>query len=410
MKQFIVCLNFLFLIGGHWGLQAQNTSNTDSLFSRAKQLAKSNNYGDAQKLCRDILKAKDDNDVRFYLGLLYSWDRKYDDARNALKQVAGKLPTSEEVTNARINVELWAGNPTAALDIVNAALANTPANEEYLFQKAEALQNLKKYNEAIVEINKLLKVNPDNEKAKSLFSTLEVSNMKNSLSVNYVTDFFSSGQPWYWSYLQYSRKTAIGTMIGRLNYANRFESNGLQVEADAYPKTGMNNYMYLNLGYSASGLFPKYRSGAEFYENLPAGFEASLGLRYLKFATSDVAIYTGSVGKYLGNYWLSYRPFVTPSGGNVSFTSIFQVRRYFAEAENYLGIQYSHGSSPDDIHKYLQSADNIRLQSDKIKISYNQHFARLWYYGLSTAYEREEYYSSLFRNKFTIDITVRRIF
>ncbi|HEY4789174.1 MAG TPA: YaiO family outer membrane beta-barrel protein [Bacteroidales bacterium] len=399
---------FLFLLINH--LFAQNPVNTDSLFRAAKAYAKANDYVRAEKLCTEILAAGENGDVRFYLGLLYSWDQKYDDARRELAKIHEARPTSEEVIIAMANNELWADNPQAALDILNKALIDNPDNEEFLYLKARALNNLKRYDEAIAALNQLLKINPKNEKAQSLLTSIKVAQMKNALMLDFMTDFFDNQDPWYLTYLQYNRKTSIGTVIGRVNYAQRFSTDDIQLEADAYPSTGKHNYLYLNAGISEARLFPKYRFGAEFYQSLPKSFEASLGFRYLRFSSSDVTIYTGSVGKYWGNYWFSFREFVTPSGKRASFTEIFQARRYFNDAENYIGLQYSHGSSPDDIHTYLANVDKLRLQSDRVRVTYNHRFKMFWVGAISGAYEREEDFPTLFRNRYTIDISLQRIF
>ncbi len=391
-------------------LIAQDQINTDSLLVQAKKYAKSNDYAKAEKICSDILATAENGDVRFYLGLLYSWDGKYDDARRELKKVHESRPTSEEVIVAVANNELWSENPQGALDILYKALANQPNNEGFLYLKAKALNSLKRYDEAIAVLNQLLKINPKNEKAQSLLASIKVAQMKNALMVDYINDFFDNQAPWYMAYLQYNRKTKMGTVIGRVNYANRFSMNDFQLEADAYPSTGKHNYLYLNAGVSGAKLFPKYRFGAEFFQGLPKSFEASLGFRYLMFSSSDVTIYTGSVGKYWGNYWFSFREFITPSGKRASFTEILQARRYFNDAENYLGLQYSHGSSPDDIHTFLVNADKLRLKSDRVKLTYNHRFALVWVGAVSGAYEREEYFPALFRNRYTIDLSLQRIF
>ena len=410
MKNILTFSLALYLLKGFITLTAQNQVNTDSLFTEAKKSAKSNDYDKAEKLCKEILSIKEDGDVRFYLGLMYSWDGKYDDARRELKKVQETRPTSEEVIIARANNELWSDNSQAALEILDKALIDNPNNEEFLYLKAKALKALGRYDEAIAVLEKLLKINPNSKKAQELLNFIKVAKAKNKLSANYVNDFFDSGQPWYWAYLQYSRKIPIGSVIARLNYSHRFDIDGLQFETDAYLNTGKSNYIYLNAGISDGNLFPKYRFGFEFYQSLPKSFEASLGFRQLWFSSSNVTIYTGSLGKYWKKYWFSIRAYVTPSGGRTSFTEVFQTRRYFGDRENYLGLQYSHGSSPDDIHKFLDNADKLRLKSDKVKLTYNRRFAVFWIYQICGAYEREEYYPTLFRNKYTIDLTLERIF
>jgi YaiO family outer membrane protein len=402
----LTCLFALCICSGF----AQTVANSDSLFVQAKQYAKNNDYTKAQATCSLILNTKEDGDVRFYLGLLYSWDSKYDEARKEFEKVRESRPTSEEVIVAQTNNELWAENPENALTIINKALLENPRNEEFLYLKAKALYKLKRYDEALAVLNQLLAINPANEKAKSLLDTVKIAGAKNALMLDYVNEFSDNQPTRYLTYLQYSRKTSIVTIIGRLNYASWYSSNDFQLESDAYLNTGKRNYLYLNVGYSGAKLFPEYRFGAELFQSLPKSFEASLGFRYLMFSSSGVNIYTGSVGKYWGNYWFCFRPFITPSGNRVSYTGVFQVRRYFDDAEKYFGVQYSHGSSPDDIHIFLENADKLRLQSDKVKLTFNHRLAIFWVAAISGAFEREEYYPTLFHNKYTIDLSLQRIF
>lgn len=382
-------------------ISAAQTINSDSLFAEAKKMAKANNYAAAQKICTDILGSGENGDVRFYLGLLYSWDGKYEKARTEFEKVHESRPKSEEVIVAMANNELWADNPQAALDIVNKALIDSPNNEEFLYLKARALNNLKQYDEAIAVLEQLLKINPNNDKAKQLLDSIKVSQMKNAIAASVGIDVIHNTNPWYLSSLQYSRKTNIGSVIGRLNYANRFGLNSWQVETDAYPGIGKHSYLYLNAGISDNQLFPKYRFGAEFFQGLPKSFEVSLGFRYLHFTSSDVNIYTGSIGKYYGNFWFSFREFVTPSGKGGSFTEIFQVRRYFSTSDDYVGVQYSHGSSPDDVQTFLLNAYNLKLPSDKIRLSYSHRFSLLWVGSASAAYEKEVY---------SFNVSLQRIF
>jgi YaiO family outer membrane protein len=407
MKKRIAFAAFFFcILVNH--LLAQETLNVDSLYNVAKKYAETRDYANAEKACSDILIKRDNDDVRFYLGLVYSWDKKYEDARRELNKVYKSRPGNKEVILALANNELWSGNPQTALDILNKALQNSPDNEEYLFLKAKALKDLKRYDEAVAVLQKLTGINPHHCEAKSLLASVISAKIKNGVMVDFSADYFDHQNPWYLGYVQYLRKEKIGSFIARLNYAERYHLNDYQLEADAYLNTGSSNHLYLNAGISGAKLFPDYRFGAEFFQTLPKRFEVSLGFRYLKFTYSDVDIFTGSISKYFGQYWLSFRPYVIPVGNEVFHTEVYQARRYFCDPETYVGLQYTHGTSPDDIHMSFLGTERLQLLSDEIKLICNKRIALYWIGTIRLAYAREEYMQ--FENRYSFEFSLQKLF
>jgi len=160
---------------------------------------------------------------------------------------------------------------------------------------------------------------------------------------------FSGGtDPWRLGSVSMSRRTAAGSLIARVNYANRFATNGVQVEADAYPRVSDKVYLYLNAGYSAASIFPSWRFGGEAFTSLPHAWEASAGFRQLRFDGTPVTLFTGAVGKYIGNYWLSLRPYLRAKDGGLSASAGLTGRRYFEDGDHWVGAAASYGSSPTD--------------------------------------------------------------
>jgi YaiO family outer membrane protein len=115
-----------------------------------------------------------------------------------------------------------------------------------------------------------------------------------------------------------------------------------------YPALWARNYGYINIGYSDATIFPEWRGGAEFYQMLPAAFEASAGFRRLVFANSDVTLFTGSLSKYKGNYYTTLRSYASQhKGEGTSWSGALQVRRYFSTADEYITAVASYGESPE---------------------------------------------------------------
>lgn len=148
--------------------------------------------------------------------------------------------------------------------------------------------------------------------------------------------------------LSASSRNARGSIIGRVNLADRFNTSGSQVEVDAYPRLADGKYLYLNAGVSGSSIFPGQRFGAEYYTNLPDAFEASAGVRVLWFDRTPVTLWTATLGKYTGNYWISLRPFVHQTATGTSSSASLSIRRYGEDADHFVGLRVGAGNSPSD--------------------------------------------------------------
>ncbi len=159
----------------------------------------------------------------------------------------------------------------------------------------------------------------------------------------------ASIDPWHLASLSLTGKSESGAVVGRVNYARRFARSGLQYEADAYPRFGRAWYAYFNLGYSAASVFPQWRGGAELYAELPDAWESSFGLRQLRFSGAPVTLWTGTVAKYSGNYWVSLRPFFRSTTSGNSTSASVTARRYFADGDHFVGARLGYGSTPSDL-------------------------------------------------------------
>lgn len=221
-----------------------------------------------------------------------------------------------------------------------------------------------------------------------------------SLGIEYTYQSFrSSIEPWHLAALSIGQRSTRGTVIGRVNYARRFGETGYQVEADAYPRLSDRMYAYLNLGYSGAAIFPGWRSGAELFTTLPAAYEASLGYRQLRFAGPPVTLFTGAVGKYVGNYWFSMRPYVRYRDSGTSTSASLTGRKYFADGDNWIGARAGFGSTPSDQLTADQSARTSSL-SGALQGSGGVYGAALgiWTVG----FDREELQPATYRNSVTL--------
>src|SRR6185312_8386105 len=407
-------ISLLILLSVSFKIQAQNALSSDELFADARKSAFENkNYQKAKELAFEALeKSPGYADVDIFLGRIYSWDHQYDSARMHFTKVLNANP-NEDASIAYADLEYWNYNYQNALDICNNALINFPNSEELLLRKAKNLKALKNFSEAAEITRQVLKINSNNQQARALAVSIKEQLLKNKISISYENSSFDKqfDKAWNIASVAYSRQTKLGSVITRINYANRFSSNGLQAEVDAYPHISNTFYGYLNFGYSGDvGVFPGYRAGMSLYANLPKSFEGELGIRYLYF-TSGTKIYTASLGKYWSNFLFTARTYLTPSSTWISQSYNFTARYYLEGADDYIGLSVGSGFSPDDNSQNIQfSNKENKLSSKKISADFNHTFLKWNIISISAGIINQEYQPSERGNQFNISAGISRRF
>lgn len=384
---------------------AQNTQSSDDLFQQARKTAFDlKDYPKAIALSKQALaKSPDYSDIRIFLGRLYTWSKKPDSARTELGTVLKDHPDSEDAALAMGSLEYWNNNPDAALQVVGNGLRYHPGSKDLLLLKAKVLNDLSRYREAGRIIDTILKTDPQNTDARSLGGRVADKIAKNKVSINYDYTYFDKeySSPWHLASIDYTRQTGIGSIIGRLNYANRFQTGGLQAEVDAYPHISRIFYAYVSGGYAGNGgIFPRYRAGVSLYANLPAAFEAEAGFRFLDFGNATW-IYTASVGKYYKNFWFNLRTFITPSNNSFSQSFSLNTRYYYSGANDYFTLTLGTGLSPDDI---VNSTGAYTLRSNNAGVGYRHAFKPLNVAFINLSWVNTEYLPHVKGNQYDIGI------
>jgi len=379
----------------------------------ARVLASAGKHGEARQICRVILAKGFDPDVAVYLGRTYAWENRYDSARIIVRDVLQRFPEYPDALNAMADVEFWSGNTAKAVEYCDRAIKTDASSEFFHIKKAQILHNSGKTENSVLVLEEFLKKNPNNEAATSKLKEYRQDFKKNEVLLIYTIDLFDEAfdrDPWQIQAWSYERKTNAGPVIARVNYANRFEKTGFQIEADAYPRLSGNNYLYMNYGYSQSSIFPIHRAGLEWYHNFTNGFEGSAGMRLLNFDPSNVYIYTASVGKYAGNYWFSVRSFVTPETEKTSVTGVLLVRRYFSGSKNYAGVKLGYGNSPDEIRNLIDSSQKLSLKTQWLRLEFNRNFAHTWTFGAGATMGREERLPETFSGYYSFEFSISKMF
>lgn len=330
---------------------------TDSLLTNARKAAYSDkDYAKAKRLCLEALNLNpEEHTIRAFLGRIYSWTEQADSSRIQFEYVLQKQPDQLDASLGYASLEYWNQNSSKAILITSKALKAHPESEDLLILHAKIATSLKNYDEADAAIRKTLKINSRNTEARSISSKMNQNSANNSVAVNYSFAKFAqqSNAPWHISGLEYSKNTSLGAVTGRLSYANRFNRNGLQLEAEAYPKLSKTVYAFINGGFSSQdGIFPHYKGALSVFSSLPAHFEAELGMRFLKFNSTN-EIYTAAISKYYRNYWFNLRTYLSPDSGSLSQSYFLASRYYFGGSDDYFTFGLGTGISPDDIDRNI---------------------------------------------------------
>ena len=319
--------------------------------SAARKLATTGHRAEAlEMLDKRLAEKRTDSDARVLRGVILSWEGRYDDARRDLETVLAQHRDHGDALPALINVEMWSDHPERAEQLARDALRRNPTDPDLLLARARALKALKRDGEALDEVQRVLLVDPGNQKAAAMKVDLGDSLRKWSASFDHSTEWFSDGRtPWNEEQAQLSRDTSIGSVMARFDRADRFSLTSQMVEIDAYPHIRRGMYLYLNAGYSPDAvLYPQTRFGADINQSLGHGYEASAGIRQLHFG-GNLRIYTGALTKYYGDWMVTGRAFFTPDVMGTSRSGQLLIRRYLGSSTNYISLRLGYGSAPTEI-------------------------------------------------------------
>lgn len=384
--------------------------NTDSLFMVAIEQSRTDDYDNAIINAKKVLEIHPDRaDVAVFIANVYAWDRNYNLAKFYINSAYDLKPISEPLYDSWLNIVLWNAEYQQVLNTADVAEENRYSNEyNLLLKRLIAYKYLNEFD-AAADLFK-------NGENKDLFDSAQINGLARELIVKskshtatayYSVDLFDNNdpKPQHLAYLDYSFKIKKNTLIFRVNYANRFDENGVQLEADYYQLLKKSKYLYFNYGVSVyNDLFPKHRAGAEFYFPLKRSFEASIGARYMNFTNNDVYTATGHISKYVSYYWIALRPYYTFQEQGNSFSLVANVRRYGRSTLSYWGIELGYGNSPDERYILDPSGDYFNLNSYRIKLEKNFMVGKSDDLKISFGYSYEETAKELFRPRYTVEI------
>lgn len=389
MKSVPKSIMILFLIGGLFINESfAQKLNSDSLLYLALNESKLKNYKAAREHSRLGIKiAPEYLDFHLLLGRLHQLTGEIDSAKYYLNHVADNNPTYIEAFIYLTDLEIKEGNLDRALRYANEGIEHHPDELTLYLKKMSIFQMEERYKDESIFIEGSLVRFPNSSEMRQRLYFLQTRNNTDRLGVNYsITGFDRDGVgPWHLVGLQYIRERNWGTLIGRVNYADRQSfgeslATGTQFELESYVFVGRNGYVYGAGAFSNSIVFPTTRLGLSYFHNYKSGWETEIGGRYVTMQDRIFSSGILGVGKYVGSFWLNGRMFIQNEQTNYYPAFTLTSRYYFNSRFDYLQALAGYGTSPDERSTLNQFENRVAMDSYRVGFGY----FKLWHNHILT--------------------------
>jgi YaiO family outer membrane protein len=113
-----------------------------------------------------------------------------------------------------------------------------------------------------------------------------------------------------------------------------------------------------------------------------------------------VVLYTAYLGKYMSSWWLSGRAYFKLES-NTSVTALLQARYYIATRDDYWGIRFNYGISPDERTNALSAVAVVSLKSSGVRLEYSRQIDSRIVVNGAAMYNNMEWTANRYRNVFS---------
>ncbi|MCH7397126.1 YaiO family outer membrane beta-barrel protein [Belliella sp. DSM 107340] len=386
---------------------------TDSLLKVAyREFNESNNLENAKKLSWKALEiAPDYLDYHVLLGRIHQRLEDLDSARYYFDYVLDRDDSYHEVYFYLIPLIIKTKDYDSASKRIDEAKVIGIDQAPLLMFEHEILVKKGNHRDEYDFLKATLEEYPEISEFRQRFNNLESRFNSDRIGINYsLTGFSREGVgPWHLTGLQYIREREWGSLIGRVNYADRLSagesiSSGFQYEVESYFFTGKTSYSYAGLAYSNDIVFPNLRFGYSFFKNFQKGWEGEVGLRYTVVSPPEGNREFRSgiigVGKYLGSYWLNLRMFIQNEEDSFYPAFTFTSRYYLGGRFDYLSFIVGYGTSPDERTTLGQFDNRVALESYRFGFGYYKSISEKFFIGVQLMYNYQEYNPSFAQNEY----------
>ena len=166
------------------------------------------------------------------------------------------------------------------------------------------------------------------------------------------------------------RKVARGSIALELVDATRFSLWDQGAALDGYRTLWRGAYGNLRVGVAPGArVTPRLDLTAEVYQAIRGGWEASAGYRRMNYPGEGVDLWSGSLGKYAGDWYVVAHATAVPRSGRLGGGVWLLVRRYLATADDYVDLSGGVGSEVATL-----AVDSVAVSHADFLAARAQHF------------------------------------
>lgn len=391
--------------------------NVDSLLYETIDLLKEKDYEQVKVNAQKALKiAPDYLDYNLVLGKAQEMTGEIDKARQNYKRVIKRNKDYKAAFTYLFNLEFQAENYQSAKEVSEEAIQYHPEDESFYFKKLSVFQPLGDLQGEYAFIKEIQPKFPENNDLNRRLVNLELRFDFDIAGMTYSLTHFDRDNvgPWHLLGFQYIRQRKWGSLISRVNYADRLSaggsnSTGLQYELESYVFTGKNSYSYLGGSYSNDQVFPTWRFRFSHFMYFNKGWGADIGGRYTQ-TFDDREFYTAALGlnKYLGSYWIYLRSYVMTENKDKYYPAITLTTRYFLDSRfDYVSLNLGYGNSPDERSTLGQFQSRVSTESYRVNLGYFRMLDQKYLVGIQGGYNNQEFLPDRFQNEFELFLSLQ---
>lgn len=193
------------------------------------------------------------------------------------------------------------------------------------------------------------------------------------------------------------------TFVPKINLAQQvpvgkdyFKKVEAQEQLEAYISVSRKFSLYLLYAYSASTMFSKHLAAVEGTFSLGKGWNITGGSK-MYYWTKPIFSYTVGAEKYIGNFLITVKPYLTYLNSKCYGSVNAGVRRYFKDPLNFIHLGFFDGHSAE-IVPHMDSQYLLGNQTWGCYLLWQQKLSSSFSLKTAVSFRNEQYTSGLNRN------------